>query len=141
MGYSTCYSLDVDHPELHEEMWKYIEEHLTDIPYAVADFDGGCNQDCKWYEYDRDMKQLSAQFPDALFELHGEGESNQDNWTTHYKAGCICYEQSDGADLERYHILLQLTKELLLSVNNGQGYMKQIKDITEKLTNWKELEV
>lgn len=139
MGYSTYYTLNADHPELHDEMWEYIEENLKEVPYAIPDLSGGNDGDSSWYEHEVNMEQLSAQFPDVLFELHGEGEESNDVWDKTFKGGTLVSERSDGEDLDRYKKLLTLTKELIKSVNNGQVYSKHITAIEAQLLEWKEI--
>lgn len=42
---------------------------------------------CKWYDHDDHMRELSRQYPDVLFTLHGEGEAQDDLWRKYYKGG------------------------------------------------------
>lgn len=44
-------------------------------------------EDCKWYDHDKEMKEISTEHPDVLFTLEGTGESNEDMWITYYKNG------------------------------------------------------
>ena len=41
----------------------------------------------KWYEHDEEMRELSKQFPEIVFRLHGIGEENGDEWYCYYKNG------------------------------------------------------
>lgn len=41
----------------------------------------------KWYDSFEDMKKLSAEFPDILFTLYGDGEDPDDRWVAYFKAG------------------------------------------------------
>ena len=45
----------------------------------------------KWYDHDKTMRELSAQYPDVLFTLTGEGEEPGDLWVKYYKGG-KCHE-------------------------------------------------
>lgn len=47
----------------------------------------------KWYDHDDDMMQLSTQFPDYYFLLHGQGEDCDDRWRTVYHNGKIVCSQ------------------------------------------------
>lgn len=41
----------------------------------------------KWYDHEKEMKQLSKEFPDVLFKLHGEGEDKYDIWDKYFMGG------------------------------------------------------
>ena len=55
----------------------------------------------------KEMIELSLQFPNALFQLYGDGEENGDTWYTYYKNGkkqyCpakITYDKYDENELK-----------------------------------------
>lgn len=90
MGYQTRYSLTIEH-QGSDPVSKLLEEarvlsvkipNYCDIEELIAD-----GIDCKWYDHDEDMKKISADFPDILFKLEGEGEESGDIWKTYYKGG------------------------------------------------------
>ena len=139
MGYSTYYTCVATHSELHEEILKWANENRPELCFAIDAFDGSCYEDCKWYGHDADMEAVSAEFPDVTFNLHGEGERSLDIWDKCYKAGRIVKESCVESDLKRFNQLLTLTKELIISVNNGQNYGKHITALEVKLHDWKEL--
>jgi hypothetical protein len=82
MGYCTKFKLKIKNtsPETEEIIWTTIGT-MDEANYAL----GG--DDCKWYDYEEDMKALSKEFPDALFELSGEGEESGDIWNAYFKNG------------------------------------------------------
>lgn len=82
MGYYTQFSVRVS-PDLPEILEAMEEEDGTF--YAL---DEGADS-CKWYEHESDMCELSRRFPDALFELRGEGEESGDIWRKYFKNGRI----------------------------------------------------
>lgn len=43
--------------------------------------------EAKWYDHEEDMRRVSAQYPDVLFTLMGEGEDAEDLWAKHFKGG------------------------------------------------------
>ena len=49
------------------------------------------NDTMKWYDHDEDMKELSKQYPDYVFELYGDGEETDDEWYTYYCNGEVQY--------------------------------------------------
>lgn len=79
MGYYTRYSLTYE-PETLAVSIESAQEKLYD---GYSPFDDECN----WYEHEEDMKNLSQQFPDVLFTLHGEGEEAGDLWNKYFRNG------------------------------------------------------
>lgn len=97
MGYYTEFCLFA-HPVSDPEIADRIEEALHScgvIGYALSgDYqfaeDGVEFSSCdavKWYGHEKDMRAVSKKFPCVHFELHGEGESNDDIWTQHFLDG------------------------------------------------------
>ena len=62
-----------------------IDEILFDT--SKLDFSFGWTEKAKWYDHDKEMIDLSKQFPKTVFCLYGEGEENEDIWYTYYKNG------------------------------------------------------
>ena len=93
MGYYTQYTLDVyDCPEKDKaSLVKEIEKLNVFEPGGC--FECGWSGYMKWYDHDRDMALLSTRFPDAVFQLDGDGEEDDDTWRCFYKNGMI----QDGA--------------------------------------------
>ena len=97
MSYYTTYNLfayPVFNPEVADSILERLRERdITD--YAVKDnysfvedgiaFDSF--GDCPWSDHEEDMLSISKEFPDIHFELHGEGEINDDVWTQHFVNG------------------------------------------------------
>ncbi len=54
-------------------------------------FTGGDNY--KWYDCTKDMKALSAEFPEALFKVHREGEDAGDIEETYFKGGKLVHTE------------------------------------------------
>ena len=84
MGYYTNYGLSVI--EGNDELIKEFVESLKDITYALNE-DGSCNNSCKWYSHEKDLKDFSKKHPETLFLLEGEGEENGDLWKKYFKDG------------------------------------------------------
>lgn len=106
MGYSTFFDLDVfdqnekiiDDPE---DQVAYLKSISEDARYALNDDGSGCEQ-AKWYDFFKDMKKLSLNYPDLLFRLHCDGEEGEDfshEWFFRGKHVCktaeIVYPQLD----------------------------------------------
>lgn len=87
MGYSTNYYLDVHEGELGiSEILDSVGEDFNGLFYAVG-LDGDTIDEVKWYSHEVDMIGLSLLFPNIVFELHGEGEDNDDVWNKYFKNG------------------------------------------------------
>lgn len=72
--------------KLEDELINFLEN--TDASgYPWIEFLDGNQDDCKWYEHERDMKELSEKFPTILFTLKGEGEESGDIWIKYFKYG------------------------------------------------------
>jgi hypothetical protein len=55
--------------------------------YTLEEFVGGRCDTTKWYEHEKEMKDVSKKFPDVLFVLKGEGEESGDLWIKYFKDG------------------------------------------------------
>lgn len=123
MGYYTRFELSTKNNKYKvSDIIYYMkkEEHRTEKYYPfknhfdeylfeeeVFDFEMDSNGECKWYEHDEEMIELSKQFPETVFCLYGNGEENSDTWYTYYKNGkkqyCpakITYDEYDESKLK-----------------------------------------
>ena len=89
MGYYTQYTLKVegDNPTLEEvaDVLVEISDYGVRTIWWVENLKG--EDVAKWYDYQKNMKQLSARYPNVLFTLHGLGEEAGDEWVEYYKNG------------------------------------------------------
>lgn len=93
MGYSTGYYLDVHRGDLQiQDILEAVGEEFGGLYYAV-DIDGDRLDDVKWYDHEKDMRELSIKYPETVFVLRGEGEENDDSWYKYFKNGKMqdCY--------------------------------------------------
>ncbi len=80
MGYYTRHELEVLQGNDHET--DYEQEISENADY------GSCFEDeIKWYEHEKDMREYSKKHPKTVFALKGEGEEIGDIWTEYYKNG------------------------------------------------------
>lgn len=96
MGYYTNYSIEVVNAD------KVTRERITEAaasleyfdPDSPAELDALGNpfeyieQDMyTWYDYADDMRALSLKFPEMIFRVYGEGETNGDIWVHYFHNG------------------------------------------------------
>lgn len=104
MGYYTNYSMeviDIDNKGYDAyKIAKYMlekndeSEKFYAFQYGLRDFIENIDptlkidyalcldsdEETKWYENEDEMLELSQEFPEVLFKLHGEGEESGDIW-------------------------------------------------------------
>ena len=90
MGSYTNYELDIKDPhnrvnEMVEYAKKTWEEDYYGIAFLIAN--SHMEDSCKWYNHVDDMCKLSKAFPEARFQLFGEGEEAGDIWHEYYLDG------------------------------------------------------
>jgi hypothetical protein len=91
MGYYTNHNLTL-HAATDEQRSKIVEMlRAKDVIGWVLDENLDNYQEAKWYEDEDDMRAISKEFPDVLFELHGEGEDSGDIWDKYFKNGKMQY--------------------------------------------------
>lgn len=88
MGYYTDHKLTIE-PDDEDLLRQIIDGELTNSELRYA-LDG---ETSKWYEHDTDMRELSRKWPNVIFHLHGEGDSNDDIWTATYSNG-LCHHRA-----------------------------------------------
>lgn len=87
MGYYTYFSIeardasDADMPKIVDSL-----RRKGVIGYAVDENLDGLDA-VKWYEEERDMTEVSIEFPHVYFIVNGEGEDREDIWEHHYRNG------------------------------------------------------
>lgn len=90
MGYYTEHELEILESELTVqdlyEKWENGEIKFEGFDYALES-DGSTYTEVKWYNHEKDMIELSKEFPTYLFKLKGEGEEAGDLWVKYYKNG------------------------------------------------------
>lgn len=80
MGYYTKHELEI------------IEgaDFNTDYEKEIGEVSGYVNpfeDECKWYDHEKDMRLYSKKHPKTLFKLIGEGEECGDLWHEYYLNG------------------------------------------------------
>lgn len=88
MGYYTNYSMHVPRPDdeleaaqLMHDLGDHFDDIYNDGKYVRA------NTHSKWYDFEDDMRELSKQYPNLLFETDGAGEEPGDLWRCYVQNG------------------------------------------------------
>jgi hypothetical protein len=92
MGYYTNFQLTVFEGTADMDAVRIALGHVMGLPSEESPFenDGDCittADSLKWYDHDDDCAEMSTQFPNVVFKLHGEGEETGDLWDAYYKDG------------------------------------------------------
>lgn len=115
MGYETAYVINAS--------YRGTDSHGADphtierLHYAINDLYGGGWEGSyvdgwfmygKWYDHEDDMIRLSEEYPEFLFEMHGDGEDSEDFWIEYFQdgkcqycQGTIVYEEFDPGKMVR----------------------------------------
>lgn len=94
MGYYTQYNLYITNKDsLGDEVKAAVDNAVYDLNLfeGSGNIEYGWSAYGKWYDHDDDMLAISARFPDAVFQLYGDGEESEDNWMNYYKGGRAQY--------------------------------------------------
>jgi len=86
MGYYTAYSLEVIDGD--DSLIPKLREECEDAEWAIDD-EGYCEESCKWYSHEEDIRRFSKNNPGVLFKLSGEGEEVGDLWVAYFKDGLM----------------------------------------------------
>jgi len=70
---------------LGEKVALYIKAN-EEMSYCLSD-EGDSDQAGKWYDHEKDMRDMSKKFYGVLFTLHGEGEESGDIWNKYFLNG------------------------------------------------------
>lgn len=100
MGYNTTFYLRVFYVgKLNEHAAQNLSQPIFD---EVVDRDSrglygitlrdlvtqdGSDTTRKWYEFEREMQDISERYPEHLFELEGHGEDAEDIWRAYFLGG------------------------------------------------------
>ena len=84
MGYYTKYDLSII--EGDKNLIKIFREEYSSAGYAL-EADGQCNEECKWYDAQKELTEFSIKHPTTLFLLEGVGEENGDEWKMYVQDG------------------------------------------------------
>lgn len=96
VGYYTEYNMTV-HNVKDEEQLEELHELLDDYGILQYALDFGtlygdeveffsCGA-VKWHEHEEDMKKVSKEFPDMVFQLRGNGDDPEDIWEKYFQNG------------------------------------------------------
>lgn len=97
MGYYTDFELTINSGEeinketaqkIFDEFNKREIDFFFDTPKEIADGDS-FYANVKWYDWEKDMSEISEIFPEIEFFLSGNGEDNADVWEATAENGVV----------------------------------------------------
>lgn len=115
MGYNTYYQLEIINKPYsknkvgHDEFEKRVAEISGYERYGPFD------KHCKWYDWSKDMKTASKEFPNAIFVLEGDGEEPNDHWKHAFYNGKVIWKWK----LENRNV--KVPQEVLSSLGFGKA--------------------
>ena len=83
MGYYTDFELSFT---THNAQ---LDDSIRSELQGISGYISNCGylENAKWYNWTKDMKELSLNYPEVLFELEGKGEEQGDHWRAYFKGG------------------------------------------------------
>lgn len=91
MGYNTKFDLKINtkiNKEQELQITNFLSNKIMGESAKISDhWDDYLEEEMKWYDYEKDMIELSILFPDIVFELSGEGADSDDIWKQYFKSG------------------------------------------------------
>jgi hypothetical protein len=86
MGYYTEYQLLIQDMKANEIMAD-LRTTNEDARYALTE-NGETNNEAKWYDHEKDLKEFSKKYPKVLFTMWGNGsDAGGDYWKHYVKNG------------------------------------------------------
>jgi|SRR5215217_1395397 len=79
MGYYTKYAISTDSIEHNEQIIQDIIER--------SEYINPLEEECKWYDHEEDVLEISEKYPTVLIKLEGIGEEPPDMWHKYFKNG------------------------------------------------------
>ena len=149
MGYYTDYQLEVEPADTIEFVIAAMEQdtegelaHLARSGHCGGQF---CNYNSKWYDWENDMKKLSALFPEVTFTLTGDGEEDEDFWETTFKGGEVLSSDYKvlvwSSLLEKDEALKKEARRVLLEcealIQADPVILQEVRRILKETEDWK----
>ena len=92
MGYYTSFDLTILDSKGVEidgtEIISKIRDMSPSAKYAFTE-EGNTNDECKWYDWNKDFLRFSKIFPNNILMVHGDGEESDDIWVAYIMNGKI----------------------------------------------------
>ena len=88
MGYYTEHNLSLvnDTTQNEFDIIKEFRKSSDNAKHALSE-EGYCENSCKWYNCEKDLKEFSMKYPNIIFLLEGKGEDSEDMWRLYVKEG------------------------------------------------------
>lgn len=98
MGYNTKYNFDKIEPKVTKQQLLEITDFFSNKLFNQSaklndDIDDFFEEEMKWYDFDKDLVELSLKFPNNIFVFSGNGEEQEDIWKAYFKNGKSFYPE------------------------------------------------
>lgn len=80
MGYYTRFELSIKSGDRQTDFEEIVSKYVDFNPF---------DETCKWYDCEKDMREISKLYPETVFQLEGEGEESGDIWKAYFKNGLM----------------------------------------------------
>lgn len=149
MGYYTYYSLRVEPADTIEFIQAAMEQDSHSDLHGLAscrDLDNGFGcYGAKWYDWEEDMKKLSALFPEITFTLTGDGEEDEDFWEATFKGGEVLSSDHKvlvwSSQLEKDKALKKEARRVLLEcealIRPYPMVLQWVRKVLDETEDWK----
>ena len=81
----------IDEQLMFEMQVEDIMTGTTDSGYSLKGFISGYEDTCKWYEHEKELREISAKIPGVIITLEGKGEEQGDHWIKYFMNGKMQY--------------------------------------------------
>jgi len=86
MAYNTVYTIEI--LEGSKDLIRQLRLFSKEAAYGLDD-NGQCRSECRWVNRQKELGTFSKLHPEAVIQLHGDGDSEDDNYYEYYKNGKI----------------------------------------------------
>lgn len=98
MGYRTRFEISI------QDGVKEFDEYINEIEQLSGYQYNFLKDGAKWYQCEHDMRIISANNPNVLFTVKGEGEESGDIWAAYFRNG-LCQTENAKIVVEPFNEL------------------------------------
>lgn len=87
MGYYSDYNITTDGTEMEEMEFLAALRRDTDAKYAIDRYGGSSGEQVTWYEWERDVAEMSRRFRNLAICVHRIGQEHDDEEYAYFLNG------------------------------------------------------